>query len=337
MKRVLQPYNLLLLLVVSSISLKTKASEDPLVKKTKTYSKSYAVGSSDKVSFENKFGTLKINLWSKNEVSVTVTITAEANTDEKAQNILDAISISDGKNSSGVYFKTIVGNSKNDKDDKKKDKWEKGEKQGFQIDYEVNMPAGNPLKANNEFGATEIGDYNGELSISNKFGKLTAGKLSNVKNVEVQFGEATIESINNGNVSVKFGSARIKGLSGSINGEFQFCDGVLINLDNNLKDLKVKNNYSELYLDLNTNISASFDIKTHFGELNNKTSFKVAEEGDKKEKDYGPKFTHEYKGKAGSGSIDIKVKSEFGEVNLGHGFPESVISEKKKKKKKVSI
>jgi hypothetical protein len=106
---------------------------DPLVEKKKTYTKSYNVSSSDKIAFTNQFGELKINTWDRNEVKATVTITAEANTDEKAQSILDHITIEDGKNNGGVYFKT--------KFDKKKDpKWSKGEKQGFHIDYEVFIP-----------------------------------------------------------------------------------------------------------------------------------------------------------------------------------------------------
>ena len=57
---------------------------DPVVEKKKTYTKSYTVSNNDKISFNNQFGELKINTWDKNEVNVTVTITAEASTDEKA-------------------------------------------------------------------------------------------------------------------------------------------------------------------------------------------------------------------------------------------------------------
>jgi hypothetical protein len=39
---------------------------DPLVEKKKTYTKSYNVSNSDKISFTNQFGELKINTWDRN-------------------------------------------------------------------------------------------------------------------------------------------------------------------------------------------------------------------------------------------------------------------------------
>ena len=74
---------------------------DPKVEKKKTYTKSYNVSNSDKISLTNQFGELKISTWDKNEVKATVTITAEASTDEKAQAILDNIIIEDGKTNDG--------------------------------------------------------------------------------------------------------------------------------------------------------------------------------------------------------------------------------------------
>jgi hypothetical protein len=91
--------------------------------KKKSYSKSYPVSGNDKISLTNSFGELRINTWDKNEVKVDVTITGKGSTDERAQEIIDRITIEDGKSSSGVYFKT---NFKND-DDKN---WKKGDKDG---------------------------------------------------------------------------------------------------------------------------------------------------------------------------------------------------------------
>ncbi|HUP10975.1 MAG TPA: hypothetical protein VM187_02140, partial [Niastella sp.] len=140
--------------------------EDPKVEKKKTYTKSYNVSSSDKISFTNQFGELKINTWDKNEVKATITITAEASTDEKAQAILDHVNIEDGKSNDGVYFKTVF--------DKKKDpNWSKGEKQGYKIDYEVYIPARNPLTAKNSFGPMSIGDYQGEATLTSQYGSLS--------------------------------------------------------------------------------------------------------------------------------------------------------------------
>ncbi len=299
---------------------------EPVVEKKKTYTKSYTVSNSDKISFNNQFGELKINTWDKNEVNVTVTITAEANTDEKAQAILDHISIEDGKSNDGVYFKTKL--------DKQKDqKWNKGEKQGFHIDYVVNMPARNPLFAKNEFGPMSIDDYNGEVTLESKFGSLTTGKLSNVKRVQVEFGKATIGSLNNGSLIIKFSKASIDNLDGNVNAVFEYCDIAKLRVDNDTKALTIKNSFSNLYLDVNSNISANYDISTNFGDLHNKTNFEIKEEKEDKD-DHGPRFNKRFLGKSGSGNIDMKIKSEFGQVTLGHNLNIDMNKEKDKDKNK---
>lgn len=299
---------------------------DPVVEKKKTYTKSYTVSNSDKISFNNQFGELKINTWDKNEVNVTVTITAEASTDEKAQAILDHISIEDGKSNDGVYFKTKL-------DKKKEQKWGKGEKQGFHIDYVVNVPARNPLYAKNEFGPMSIDDYSGEVTLESKFGSLTTGKLSNVKKVLVEFGKATIGSINNGSLVIKFSKAAIDNLDGNVNAVFEYCDIAKLRVDNNTKALTVKNSFSNLYLDVNNNISANFDISTNFGDLHNKTNFEIKEEDDDDDK-HGPRFNKRYLGKSGSGNIAMKIRSEFGQVTLGHNLNIDMNREKDKNKDK---
>jgi hypothetical protein len=315
-----------LLLITCLIPTARIFAGDPDVKKTKTYTKSYTVSSSDKISFENQFGELQLNTWDKNEVKVTVTITAEASSDEKAQAILDHISIEDGKNNNGVYFET--------KFDKKKDpKWGKGEKQRFQIDYVVYLPTRNPLTASNQFGAMSIGDYSGEVSLESKFGSLTAGKLANVKKVQIEFGKGTIGSINNGSLVIKFSKAAIDNLDGNINAVFEHCDIAKLRVDNNTRVLTVKNSFSNLYLDLQNNISANFDISTHFGDLNNKTNFEIKEEGED-EDSRGPRFDKKYTGKSGSGSTAMKIKSEFGKITIGHNLNININTNKDGRKDK---
>lgn len=75
-----------------------RAGDDPKIEKRKVYSKSYSISGSDKISIENQFGEVMIKTWDKNEVKMEVTIIATSNTEERAQEILDRISIEDSKN-----------------------------------------------------------------------------------------------------------------------------------------------------------------------------------------------------------------------------------------------
>jgi len=333
MTRILKAYSIVffLTLFIAGPVWANGGDEEPKIEKKKTYSKSYAVNSSDRVKFDNRFGELKISTWDKNEVKVDITMTGKANTDEIAQEVLDRIKIEDGKNSSGVYFTTVIGDGKD---------WPKGNRYnntGFTINYVVFMPANNPLTVENEFGKTYVPDYNGEITISQKFGQLTAGKLGNVKKINIEFsGGSTIASVTGGQLNISFSRAEVSRLEGTIKANFQHNGGVKLGIDNSLKQLTVKNEFNELYIDASKNLSASFTIHTNFAELDNNTSFSIKEQGDDDDDRHGPKFDRDYSGKSGSGTIPIKINSEFGEVTIGHDIKFDVTEkdEKKDKEKK---
>lgn len=332
MKVTVNRYSLSLLLSATLLATAVKsmaADQDPGGEKKKTYTKSYTVSASDKISLDNQFGEMKINTWDKGEVKVDVSITARSNDDERAQEILDNISIEDGKNSSGVYFKTRMGESKN------RNRNNRHGNEGFNIDYTVYVPVKNPLDISNQFGPITMDDYNGSrLEVSSKFGSFTAGKLVNVKSIEVQFGQANIESMSDGDLDIQFSRGLVSNISGKVDAKFQHCSGIKLVVDNNLKDLNIKNSFTQLYLDLNKNLSANFDIYTNFCEVKNKSSFdiRMEEENDK----HGPKFDHRYYGKTGSASVPVKINSEFGQVMLGHNISFD-LKEEDSKKGKASV
>ena len=324
MKKYTNPYKFLLTLGLLLAAACSFANGEDGEKK-KTYSKSYPVSASEKISVTNQFGEVRITTWDKAEVKVEVVVTTHSESDERAQSILDGISIEDGKQNDGVYFKTKFA--------KENQHWEKGEKQGFHIDYVVYVPARNPLTAKNEFGPMTLSDFNGEASLESKFGSLTTGKLANVKKVQVEFGKANIGSISNGDLVVKFSKAAIDNLDGSVHAVFEYCDVAKLHVDNDTKELSVKNSYSHLYLDVNTNINASFDISTNFGNLNNKTNFDIKEEGNDDDR-HGPRFNKRYTGKSGNGNIAMKIKSDYGDVTLGHNINIDVNKDDRKDKDK---
>lgn len=291
-----------------------KEHKEPKFKKSKSYTKSYNLSSSDKVSLSNQFGEMKINTWDKNEVKVDVTITGKSDEESRVQEILDRISISDSKEGNTVSFKTKFVD---DKEDKKKDDNKKHRNEGMEINYVVYLPSGSPLKAENQFGKMSIPDYRGEAEIESKFGSLTAGKISNAKQVTIEFGSGEIAQINGGKLSIKFSSGTVNKLSGDVKADLEFSQ-VKLNLDNDIKNLDLHNSYSTVYLDANKSLSASYSISTSHGGFSNKSSFTIKEEGDDDDKRYGPRFTRKYNGTSGSGSSKITMKSSFGEIVLGH-------------------
>jgi len=305
---------------------------DPLIEKRRTYSKSYPLSGSDKVSLSNQFGEMKIITWEKNEIKVDVTIVTKASSDDVAQKIMDKIRIEDGKSGNRVYFKTDMNKMSNNSGTNKKGEYKE---QSMKIDYLVYMPSTNTLEANNQFGPLSLPDYKGEVDLESKFGSLTTGRLMNVKNIDVEFGNATIAHLNGGKVTIKFSKGTVAGMSGNVLLRFEFCDKIKIGLSNEVKDLDMKNSYSTVYLDATGNLSADFDVHTSFGEFKNKTSFAINEEKSDSDR-HGPKFDKNYSGRAGSGANKVNIRSEFGEVILGHNLQVD-FSEKKDKNKEGKV
>ena len=320
-------------LFLSGLSLMAgPGNNDPLAEKRKTFTKSYPLSSGDKVRLNNQFGEMKIIPWEKNEIKVDITVVTKASTDEIAQKIMDRITIEDGKSGNEVFFKT---NMKNSNDNwQKKDKSEYKE-QGMKIDYAVYMPVSGALDATNQFGPMIVPDYRGAVHLESKFGSLTAGKLSNSKDVTVEFGKADIEAIQGGRFTIKFSSGEVKSMTGNMIVRVEFCDKLKISVDNSVKELDLKTSYSTVYLDASNDLSAKFDIRTSFGEFSNKTSFAIKEDRDDDEDRRGPKFDKNFRGNSGSGANNIKVKSDFGEVILGHNLNVDFSDKKDKKKTKV--
>jgi hypothetical protein len=304
------------LLSLAVIAQEKEKYNEPKYKKTKSFSKSHSLSSSDKISLSNQFGEMKLTTWDKNEIKVDVTIIGKADDEKRAQEILDRISITDGKDGNGVYFKTKFADDDNDNKSHNKNEKNEHRNEGMEVNYMVYLPSTSTLKAENQFGKMIVPDYKGAIDLESKFGTLTAGKLSNSKNVTVEFGHGTIEEINGGNLTIKFSNGTVNKLSGDVRSDLEFSK-VKLNIDNDAKNLTIHNSYSSVYLDLEKNFSASWDIQTSHGNFDNKTAFAIKEKGDDDDR-YGPKFNRSYSGVSGSGAGKVKINSSFGEIVAGH-------------------
>jgi len=290
--------------------------------KTKAVNKSYNVSSADKLNIENSFGSVKVTTWDRNEIKVDVAVEVSANTESLAQKMLDRITVSDGKSGNEISFKTSMKDINNSK----------GEKSSMEINYTISMPANNGLTVKNDFGATTIPDFRGEVDLTSKFGSLTTGNLSSIKNIHVEFGKANLANITSAPVTIKFSKAVISKLSGSIKLNLEFCNNVRLTLDNSLTNLDLKTSYSTVNLKPSGNLQASYNISTSFGSFKNTSDIKFSSDEDDNS-DRGPKFDYEYSGKSGSGSIPVKVKSSFGKIILGEATEEDMKDKNKQKNK----
>ena len=322
MKKHINPFKGFVLLALALTPLLSIANHNgENIDKKRTISKTYAVGPDDQLSIENSFGNITVTTWDKNEIQVDIEIGVHAASEEKAQRMIDAISVSDNQGGREIHFKTVIGNmGKGNKDNSNEDV------RKFYVDYKVSMPSKNPLNIENSFGKIQIPDFAGITRLTSKFGELTTGKIPNAKLIHVEFGKADIGQLNNADVILKFNSkSAVAGLNGNSKVDVQFCSQVSLSVDHSFKELSIFQSYSTIDLRVPGDLSAQVDVYTNFGSFINKTAFNISEE--KEDDNSGPKFDKNYSGSAGGGAGKIKIKSSFGSVRLINENDKSVEKE----------
>jgi len=326
MKKHINPFKgiLLIAFALSPFLSLAKAGDD--VEKKRTISKTYTVSPDDRLSIENSFGNVTVETWDKNTIQVDIEIGVRASSDEKAQQMMDQIDVSDHQGTHEIEFKTDIGHMGGKGNNRSEDN------RRFYVDYKISMPSRNPLRIENSFGKTNVPDFAGAAILTSKFGELTTGKISNAKLIHVEFGKADIGRLTNAEVIFKFNSrSSVAGIGGNSKVDVQFCSQVNLSVDNTVQDLNVNESYSTINLRVPNNLSAQFEVYTNFGEFRNKTDFNISAENE--EENSGPKFDKSYSGTAGSGTAKIKVKSSFGTVRLTNEYDKSTDKEDSKDEK----
>lgn len=167
------------------------------VSREKTISRTYEADASTKLSIENQFGQVHINTWTKKYIEVEVKVVAYSKTEAKAQEMVDRINIIESKSPSNIIIKTQINQMSTLNVGMSREKYE--------IEYTVNMPASNPLSINNKFGDVYMAAFSGKLDLQVAYGNITIDELKGGdKYIKVSFGSARILSMESGRVESSY-------------------------------------------------------------------------------------------------------------------------------------
>lgn len=179
--------------------------------KSREISKSYQVNSKVKLEINNTFGRVHINTWDKNEITVDIEIIARMNSESRAQDLLDKITVDIEQSAELISFDTRLGKLKN------------RDREEFEINYKVNMPKANPLKLKNSFGANYIGNRTGDNEIDISYGELRIEELLGETEIKISFSDGSIQRIQKGELEIKYSDVEIEEL-GMVKMEQGFSD-----------------------------------------------------------------------------------------------------------------
>lgn len=183
--------------------------------KGKFYSKTYVIDKNDKVGLSNKFGSITIIVWNKNEIKIDAEIKAYANTDAQAQELIDEVEVTANKEANLISFTTNIENSNGN--------WGRGSRNGknwrreVKVNVTVYMPAGNALSAKQQYGNIQMEDFSGPTSIKVQYGNFTANNLkSNNNYINVQYGKCVINEAAQVKINHQYGGGLTIGTVGEL-------------------------------------------------------------------------------------------------------------------------
>lgn len=235
---------------------------------TKNIKKAWPKSAVTALKVSNKFGEIKINDLGGDSVTIKVIITVENNSESKAKDLINKISVDFDKSGGLVSAETKI-----EEDFKSK--------QSFTIDYQINIPKNRDLDITNKYGNLVINDLEGKGTFNVSYGSMTAGSIKvpagSPAIVNINYGGADIESVNEAAMVFKYSKLN-GGDFGQLNLDSKYSPGINLHKVNNLNldskydnigideidNLKSESKYSSYKIGL---IHETFDLNTGYGSV----------------------------------------------------------------------
>lgn len=163
---------------------------------TRTYHEQFAVNPDVLFNISNKYGFVKIVTSNSNEVVIDVKVSVDAASQDKANRLLDRISISIMGNTQEVSAITEIENNSNFKE--------------LSIDYTISMPVTGQIDATNKFGDFYLNELNGTAKVYVGYGAVEIGDLNSQDNtVTVKYGSGKVNYANYLTALCKYSKIRV--------------------------------------------------------------------------------------------------------------------------------
>jgi hypothetical protein len=137
---------------------------------TKEYHEQYSTSEYSKLILQNKYGNVDIQNWDTPSIKIDVIVEVKHSNDERAQKMLDDISVNFSTEGKAVKAETVF--------DDRFNRWGGRQDGDFEINYTVMMPKELDLDLSHKYGHAYIDEISGHTVIDMKYGKLNVNKLS---------------------------------------------------------------------------------------------------------------------------------------------------------------
>lgn len=176
---------LLLLLPLLMLSLAATAQEV-----TKEFHEEYSAGANTTLQLNNRYGEIVVDSWDQDQVVINVKVTVEYPSQERAQRLLDYITVEFSQDGDVISAKTVI-------DEKFSfSGWGRSNRR-FSIDYAVKMPVEASLALVNRYGNSEVDEISGLANFDVKYGDINVGKLTRgnekpLNRISIAYGKGSV-------------------------------------------------------------------------------------------------------------------------------------------------
>lgn len=162
------------------------------------YSETFSIDNDALIQFDTKHGNIRIKEGNDNKAVFDINISTDANDQEEADAIFDAIKVHFDDSRSSIYVETDI-----DFDGRKNKSWWENIFGGwnnsvsFQIDIDVSLPNTVALEVEHAFGDVYIPDMNNDLEIEIKHGNGRFANINGNAEISIKHGKVKMGDVNN--------------------------------------------------------------------------------------------------------------------------------------------
>ena len=342
---------ILCVLMLGMFASNAKHEETLTIELQKDFNFSYIITNENLLHLNNKFGNIKVKFGSSKLLKIEARIIVRAINNDLANKILSQIKVESAKTGNSIKAETVFNNMAHYSNRDQHVKYE--------INYEITMPTNMGLDLINKFGDVYLPSFSAPLTLNLDFCKLFADDVSNANSsMKISYGQATVGKLTGTDIRSNFTNFKAEELKNvmfvdnyselkakilnDVEGKFNYSHGVfdqvkeglklklnysnnikMINIDEQIKNLEIISNFSNVILPLSKNFNGAFSIKTVNGSFMIDPAFLInyqkntEQDNSKNNKSYSPSNTYEGKiGKKPSSNVKIIIISNYGDVKI---------------------
>lgn len=158
---------------------------------TRTLNREFGTTADGTTSLYNKSGKVNVRTWQNNSVKIDITLVVHAKDQREADRTFERIKINFLSTPGYVKAETII---------EPVNSWyvyNSDKECGYEVNYEVWMPAGNQLDLKNKYGNSWVGPLKGKLTAEIKYGELRTETVANDADLNINNGKVWMAKVGN--------------------------------------------------------------------------------------------------------------------------------------------